>query len=178
MKCKKCGKETSNPKFCSRSCSASASNKGRNRHTGEIVGVRRCPICELVLSYEQKRYCSYECASEGRYEASVNDWLAGDSVGHTKAGVLRSPVKRWLRELQNGKCALCHRSEWTNDNYNKPIPLEGDHVDGNWKNSRPENIRLICPTCHALTPTYRGKNRGSGRAHRKGGRDNAIMVND
>lgn len=30
-----------------------------------------------------------------------------------------------------------------------------------------ENLRLVCPNCHALTPTYKGKNAGNGRAKRR-----------
>lgn len=30
-----------------------------------------------------------------------------------------------------------------------------------------ENLRLVCPNCHALTPTYKGKNNGNGRARRR-----------
>jgi hypothetical protein len=41
-----------------------------------------------------------------------------------------------------------------------PIPLELDHVDGDRRNNDPSNLRLLCPNCHALTPTYRGRNIG------------------
>jgi predicted HNH restriction endonuclease len=42
----------------------------------------------------------------------------------------------------------------------QPIPLEIDHIDGNPENSARENFRLVCPNCHAQTPTYRGRNIG------------------
>ena len=38
------------------------------------------------------------------------------------------------------------------------IPLELDHVDGDRTNNLLCNLRLVCPNCHALTPTYRGRN--------------------
>jgi len=41
----------------------------------------------------------------------------------------------------------------------RPIPLELDHIDGNRSNCALTNLRLLCPNCHALTGTYRGKNR-------------------
>ena len=63
--------------------------------------------------------------------------------------------KRLLREgLLNPVCSNCGGLEWLG----QPIPLELDHLDGNKHNNQLDNLRLICPNCHALTPTYRGKN--------------------
>lgn len=39
-----------------------------------------------------------------------------------------------------------------------PIPLELDHINGNNKDHRLENLRLLCPTCHATTDTFKGRN--------------------
>lgn len=35
-----------------------------------------------------------------------------------------------------------------------------DHIDGNTENNDKSNLRLLCCNCHALTPTYKGKNIG------------------
>ncbi|MGW0393934.1 HNH endonuclease [Streptomyces sp. NPDC003042] len=41
-----------------------------------------------------------------------------------------------------------------------PLPLEVDHIDGNWRNNLPENLRLLCPNCHSTTDSYRGRAKG------------------
>lgn len=51
-------------------------------------------------------------------------------------------------------CSGCQNSEWLG----QPIPLELDHINGDRYNNHLSNLRLLCPNCHALTPTYRGKN--------------------
>ena len=64
--------------------------------------------------------------------------------------------KRLINEgVKDQKCECCGLTEWLGKN----ISLELDHIDGNCYNHRIENLRIVCPNCHAQTETYRGKNK-------------------
>lgn len=52
------------------------------------------------------------------------------------------------------KCYRCGLYEWQGEK----IPLELDHINGDHFDNTLSNITLLCPNCHSLTPTYRGKN--------------------
>ena len=45
------------------------------------------------------------------------------------------------------------------------MTLEVDHVNGDWSDNRPGNVRLLCPNCHATTDTYCGRNKNRRGAH-------------
>lgn len=34
------------------------------------------------------------------------------------------------------------------------MTLEVDHISGDFTDNRPQNLRFLCPNCHATTPTY------------------------
>ncbi len=63
---------------------------------------------------------------------------------------------RMLREgVLKAMCNKCGGTEWMGE----PIPLELEHRDGNPSNNVLGNLELLCPNCHAQTPTYRSRNR-------------------
>lgn len=67
--------------------------------------------------------------------------------------VLRGYVER--HNLIPYKCQNCGcDGHWQNG----VIALEIDHIDGDNTNNEISNLRYLCPNCHALTDTYRGKN--------------------
>lgn len=54
-------------------------------------------------------------------------------------------------------CAECgNTGEWRG----AAMTLHIDHVSGDWLDNRRENLRYLCPNCHAITGTWCGRNRG------------------
>lgn len=53
------------------------------------------------------------------------------------------------------KCKRCGIIEWEGEK----LSLHLDHIDGDNTNNEISNLRLLCPNCHSLTPTYCGKNK-------------------
>ena len=67
--------------------------------------------------------------------------------------------KRLFHEgLKKTKCELCG---WCQESKDGRIPLELDHVNGDRNDNRLLNLRILCPNCHSLQPTHRGRNIGS-----------------
>lgn len=61
---------------------------------------------------------------------------------------------RLLREgYKEHRCEVCGNTTWQN----QPIPLELHHINGIHDDNHRDNILLVCPNCHALTDTFRGR---------------------
>ena len=58
--------------------------------------------------------------------------------------------------LKKSKCELCG---WAQQAPDGRIPVELDHINGDRHDNRLENLRILCPNCHSLQPTHRGKNK-------------------
>lgn len=74
--------------------------------------------------------------------------LRGGSRRNVKMRLLRAGL------LQN-RCQQCGLSEWQG----RPLSIHIDHINGEKRDHRLENLRMLCPNCHSQTATYGGRNK-------------------
>lgn len=89
----------------------------------------------------------------GREKYSLEEILIKNSPVTQK--VLRGYIER--HKVIPYKCDICGcDGKWQDGE----ISLELDHKDGDNTNNEISNLHYLCPNCHALTETYRGRNKG------------------
>lgn len=125
---------------------------------------KKCSFCYAVLKDNRNKYCNRECAFAGIAANKLRSWKTGEHDGcNGKTKALAPFIRRYMLEKANYKCEECG---WSGVNpYSNKTTLQVDHVDGNCTNNNEENLKVLCPNCHSLTPTY-GRLNSLGRRKR------------
>lgn len=157
-------------KFCSSSCAALFNNKLRpkkekkpkvyrnHKRIRKYKKIGTCLFCnnEIIRNNGKKygKYCNFGC--QQNYQLSLK----------VESGNLSSrSAKLYLIKKFGAKCMDCG---WDKKNViTGNVPIELEHIDGNSGNNSLENLKLLCPNCHSLTPTYKALNKGNGRHKRR-----------
>lgn len=150
--CLNCG-EPAKKKFCSHRCSAvySHAHKPRKRRT--------CQECGSL--HKNGKFCSHKCQQIHKEKKFISEWKNGLCSGMAPHGGLNEPVRRYILSKYGEKCSQCGWSE-VNPRSGK-VPVQIDHIDGDFRNCSEDNLTVLCPNCHSLTPTYMTLNLGRGR---------------
>ena len=174
--CEKCGKLfnsfiNENRKYCSQSCAATVNNIKYPKRVKLIKIItnpiknngwllqpeKHCYNCGNLLKNSKHKFCSRTCHTEYKrtqiFNAIENDTYNNDNQNRWH--------KKYLIDKHGEKCMECNWHEI--NQYSNKIPIELEHIDGNSKNNKLNNLKLLCPNCHSLTPTYRALNKGNGR---------------
>jgi len=65
-------------------------------------------------------------------------------------------LRLWREGVLPQQCQVCGLTEWLG----KVAPLQLDYLNGDRRDNRLGNLRILCPNCHAQTDTWTGRNRG------------------
>lgn len=172
-------KPGSTGRYCSSSCSAKVNNRKFPKRksteglflvgysdSGKAIHKKSCSweSCEQMINHGAE-HCKEHYVLKRRQD-KIELWLSGlwSGGGEKRPDDLSSVIREYLLEKANYACEVC--------GFNTPHPVDGatileiDHTDGNPENHRPENLKVLCPNHHALTPTYRARNTGNGRKSR------------
>jgi HNH endonuclease len=104
-----------------------------------------CP-CGKPVAERHNKYCP-DCIAKRVYNKQFSK-LALEELKSDKSR------RKWLIQRRGNQCEVCGISMWRGE----LVPLELHHVDGNTDHNTEENLKLLCPNCHAQMPTFRRKN--------------------
>ena len=176
--CENCGKTTTNPKYCGRSCGAiingslypkrsrvqvpvkqpksskpiaKESEQTETRYRGPAREGHPCFGCGVVT--KNSKYCSNNCP---RTLIFLERLRVAKEIGKLPSDY--KMVKLMIAADRGFGCEICGITEWIG----LPVMLILDHIDGNSDNHIWSNVRTTCSNCDAQLPTYKSKNKGNG----------------
>lgn len=159
-------------KLCDYGCGQIANYQMENGKWCCEDSYNKCPFIRNKNSKALKK--SYRTNNRRFIYSHLMNWRKNsDSYGYKKwvefainKIFIENPInfadhKLLLIEMFDWKyeCSMCGLTEWNNNS----ISLHIDHIDGNNRNFKFENLRFLCPNCHSQTETYCGKNINSGK---------------
>lgn len=152
--CPKCNTEFENKnkygikKFCSRKCANSRTWSNEEKIQRSIAAKNSI---KLKAHNDKWKTLSLE-NKEKRFSKFRKTWIEKILNKNFNDLSYYACRQRVIFE-QHNKCNRCGINNWLGEK----LSLEIDHKDGNKKNNTRQNLEGLCPNCHSLTNTWRGK---------------------
>jgi len=151
--------------FCTQKCAAIFNNKNKLKKIKQNYISRKCKRCgnDILNKRKSAVYCSLNCSRIYKKEQLIlkKDLLIeNNQPTATKLESNSFNCKSYLIRKFGKKCMRCGWAEVNPTSGRVPIELE--HKDGNCTNNNLENLELLCPNCHSLSPYYKGANKRKG----------------
>jgi 5-methylcytosine-specific restriction endonuclease McrA len=166
--CRSCGTPVITRKtWCKKCLSDCPPRKSRTspsnlEDSSQVPPVRGCCTCGTIITHASIycKSCSATISAQRKADDKIKLWLSGKWRGGSDRR-LSDTVRRYMISCANNSCSKCGFS--TTHPVDGASILEINHIDGNGLNHSPDNLEVLCPNCHALTDSYRGRNIGNGR---------------
>lgn len=122
---------------------------------------------KAIQQYFDEGHTYRECMTRFGFGAAA--WTSALRTGRLRAFTRREKLCEYLskkldrgqlrrRLLKEGiltdRCYECGITHWLGER----LSLHLDHINGEKSDSRPENLRLLCPNCHSQTQTFGSRN--------------------
>lgn len=148
-------------KFCSRKCVAASLTKHKTDNA-------TCSLCHSPFHATKTRkqssksnflFCSRACKNKAQAIGSGFDSMLPSHYGSSNSGN-SSTYRRIAFENHPNCCFDCQWNQYLD-------VLDVHHIDSDRTNNHPDNLMILCPTCHtvrhflAKNGRYLGKNRYS-----------------
>ena len=123
---------------------------GLSTKGGSSTDILKKRIKELNLSVDH-------FGRQGRQSYTARYTLDEILIEHSFYHNIASLKRRLINENRlEYKCTCCgNTGEWLG----QPLSLQLDHINGINDDHRIENLRFLCPNCHAQTNSFSGKNK-------------------
>lgn len=182
MICLQCGRETNNPKFCSKSCAASYNNPLYPKRVKKIVSpddLKICNVCfvsKKVSDFYKKCGCCKECFLKKRRDDPkrkdrMKEYREKNSESlHAYGKQHRASLKRLFLKMYGEHCSCCGESEYEFLTLDHIIPRTEENrrekSSLGYKTAlqeyRPDLYQVLCYNCncgrrHGICPHKRDK---------------------
>lgn len=154
-------------KYCSMKCANQHIALERYGSYTATTAKIECEVCngDFVPSHSDITVCSKKCSNIRIKQNKIKLWQKDPHSATVLGHGLSRVIRLYLIEQADNQCSKC---QWGKVNPTTgKVPLEINHIDGDSTNNNSDNLEVLCPNCHSLTPTYKALNKGRSTRLRK-----------